>query len=117
MFHVLSSNGNVTLVQSNVLKHVCTVTVVVSLTIVLNMVNRSICSLELREGAFCGHKLLVGAHLSDLPLHHDQDQVSLGKAAQPMGHQHTRLHSHIEMFVANISYSKKLKHSINHIFV
>lgn len=64
----------------------------VFLTIVLSLVNSSISSQKLREGSFRGHELLVRPHLGDLPLHHDQDQVSLRKVAKPMGHQHTCLH-------------------------
>lgn len=62
------------------------------LTAVGRFVDSSVSSQELGEGSLCGNELLVRAHLRDLALHHDHDQVSLGEVAQPMGDQHTGLY-------------------------
>lgn len=56
------------------------------LTVIVSVLNSSVRSQKLSEGSLCVHELLVGAHLCDLPLNHDQDQVGLGQIAQPMGH-------------------------------
>lgn len=46
---------------------------------------------ELCEGTITIKQLLVGAALRDLSLNKDQDQVSLGQEACPVGHQDASL--------------------------
>lgn len=63
------------------------------LTIVVGVLDSGVRPLELSEGSLCGHEMLVGAHLADLSLHQDQDEVRLRQVAQSMCHQHTGLHT------------------------
>lgn len=73
-------------------------TCAVCFTIVVSVVDSSVGSQKLSKGSLCVHELLVGAHLCDFSIHHDQDQVGLGQVVQPMGHQQTSLHTSKMLF-------------------